>query len=136
MKKYLSFIILTLFIYSCEKSTSVSPSKSISGLWVGTSSSPTVSSRPMTWSIEPDGTLTWNSQWSGDTFQFGTGEWVLSGTTLICDLETVYGYPGTVGTTQRFTATFNPRLGKLTSGTWSNTNINNMSGTFELTKVE
>lgn len=136
MKKYLSLIVLSLFMLSCEKSSSVSPAKNISGLWVGTSSSATVSPKPMSWSIKPDGTLTWNSQWVGTTYQFGTGTWILNGTTLTCNLITVYGYSGTVGTTQVFTATYNPKLGTLTSGTWQNTNINNMTGSFELSKVE
>lgn len=136
MKKQILFIILiSILSVTCKKSEDSIASHRLNGLWIGTVSSTTEGPKAYSWSIKPDGTMTWEGIWVGTTYQFGTGTWVLNGTTLTCNLVSIYGYTGTVGTTQIFTAQFNPVNGTLSSGTWRNTNMNNTTGTFMLSKV-
>jgi hypothetical protein len=133
-RKFLVLICLLFSVLGCEKNKV--DTKTVPGLWTGTASSTTEGPKPYSWSVKPDGTMTWEGNWVGSTYQFGTGTWVLSGNTLTCNLITIYGYSGTVGTTQIFTAQFDPINGTLSSGTWRNTNINNITGTFQLTKIQ
>lgn len=144
MKKIITLTAMLIAAFSlsqlmgCEKCDSTpSEPHSIQGLWIGTYATNGQSTNTDTYYsfiIKPGGSLLVETRFLNQQ-EFATGTWTLSGNTLACSFTYVYAAAGHVGTAQNATATWD-NSGKLTSGTWVNTNPSNgVTGTFTLTKI-
>lgn len=133
-KKWLSLCLISLSIFGCKKDTIQPTTYSIQGLWLGTIADAVSGPQDYSMSIRPGGKVTFEAV-NANQEHFGVGTWVLDGTSLTCNVTTLYGLSFNVGTKQTFTATFDSANGTLTAGKWVNTSPANNSGTFALTRV-
>ncbi len=119
MKKITTFLTgfacIILFVFfiaaqgSCNKDTSTpnapTVTTSITGLWEGTMTEPT-HSQPFFLSLKTNGTCTLENISPGTQENFCFGTWVLSGSTLNCNMKCVYGYPSNVNLQMTYTGVF------------------------------
>jgi hypothetical protein len=126
--------LVFLFLSCTKESKQPATTYNLQGLWVGSIKSATTIDQPYSLSIKSDGTLLFHGI-ANNVHHFGTGTWVLAGSTLTCNVTTTCGVSFNVGVQQRLTAEFNSTTGVLSSGTWTNTNASANSGTFQLTEV-
>ena len=129
MKSKLFFLMLvfSLALSSCEKESDP-PNYQIAGLWIGTY---TVLSQPplfFSFTIYPDGSLSYKSKGiNGETF-YANGTWTLTGNNFSYSVITVAPVANQTGT-----ATYS-NSGTLTNGT--NTEVGSgLSGTLTMNRV-
>jgi hypothetical protein len=127
--------VLLLGLLSCSKDNDPAPNSNIEGLWVGTyavDGYPNLGQQYFSYVIKADGTLVTDSKGSGKQ-NLCTGTWILNGTTVAFSYAVVYSQAGDEGIVQTSTATWD-KASKLT-GAYQNSNGDNSTGTFTLTKV-
>ena len=143
MKKTIFLILIvsaiSLQFLSCKKDNDPQPNYAITGLWRGTytvDGQPGLGSQELNLIIKPDGKMVNDSKATGQQ-HISLGTWTLTGdTAFVSNATCVYGYPVSIGATQRHTAKFNKATGTLTMGIYINTgNPATGSGTFTVTKV-
>jgi hypothetical protein len=105
-------------------------------LWEGTYTATDGSSFFFSFSIHPDGTVSYKTKGryleNNNYVSFADGTWTLSGTTFSFSVTTVNDPYVTVQTTQTGTATYNPNEGTLKNGVVINTHGNSV---WSMTKV-
>jgi len=133
-KHYLLAICLVLLcLTSCKKDSTTQPSTyPIAGLWIGTYTFLTQPPLYFSFTIYPDGTMSYKSKGINDYTFYANGTWTLNGTAFSYTATTT-NTPGGTQSTQTGTATYNA-TGTLTNGI--NRDVaTNQSGTFNMTRV-
>ena len=91
------------------------PPYPIQGLWIGTYTDPDNISEYFSFSIYPDGTISYKGLGQDNLWYFANGTWTLNGTAFSCTVVTI-NEPSGSQHTQTYTATFNSANGTLTNG--------------------
>jgi hypothetical protein len=145
MKKLLmSSIVLTIFatasiifqMSSCKKADAQTncptPTYQIAGLWIGTYTYLTQPPLYFSFTIYPDGTMSYKSKGNNGYTFYANGTWTLNGTTLSYSVTTTNN-PGGTQQTQTGTATYS-NSGTLTNGIHADA-ISGLSSTWSMTRV-
>lgn len=135
----LSLIVLLFTLpLGCEKDKGDNTPNSITGLWVGNYKVDNGSTYFFSFSIFPDGKLSYKSKGlymgSPDYITFADGTWSLNGSNFTFSVTTINIAGGGVQHNQYGSATFN-----LSNGTFTNGEINDPLGgsaTWTMTKVD
>lgn len=138
MKHRFVFLLLSIGLFThlgCTKKESAPPSTTsypIAGLWIGTYTYQNQSPQYFSFTIYPDGTMSYKSKGSNGFTFYANGTWFLNGTTFNYDVTTT-NTPGPVQSNQKGTATYS-NTGTLTNGI--NTDVaTGSSGTFTMNRV-
>lgn len=142
IKKSFGLAFLIAFIFalpvSCTKEKDTSNSAVIHGLWVGTYTVNTGASYYFSFSIYPDGKLSYKSKGlyngSAEYITFADGTWTLNGNNFTFSVTTINIAGGGTQHLQYGAATYNSSAGTLTAGsisdplggnaTWTMTKVN------------
>ncbi|MFM6953603.1 MAG: hypothetical protein ACKOWL_01295 [Sphingobacteriaceae bacterium] len=120
MKNSNSIVVWALFLvgigftqFSCQKNAGIPPANiSIPGTWAGTQAEDGSSiNNAIRWTIKTDNTL---DMFIDGSLMHGSGTWQL----LDNAFTATYVYPDASATTYVYTATYDPKTGKLSSGIW------------------
>jgi len=116
-KKYFPIVFLALvFISSCKKDSPAAITYAIQGLWVGTYTN-TMGTFFFSFSIYPDGSLSYKSKDANNVTYFADGSYALNGTTFTFSVLTINA--PTTQDIQTGAGTFSSSKGTLTNGTGS-----------------
>ncbi len=124
-------VALSVLFATCDKEDPVSKYP-IAGLWIGTY---TFKSQPplyFSFTIYPDGSMSYKSKGDNGYTFYANGTWVLTGDKFTYDVMTVNN-PGGIQSHQVGSATFSDK-GKLTNGVNKDVDFN-VEGNFELSRV-
>lgn len=140
LKKFFVLItlaVLTFQISGCKKDCPVPPTVTypIQGLWIGTYTVASISQPPLYFSftIYPDGTMSYKSKGSNGYTFYANGSWTLNGTLLSYTVTTTNN-PGGVQATQTGSATYS-NTGTLTNGVNSDVTPGGLTGTWSMNRV-
>jgi hypothetical protein len=136
MKKTLYALAVCLALFctgACKKDSTAAPvSYPIAGLWIGTYTFNTQAPLYFSFTIYPDGSMSYKSKGSNDYTFYANGTWTMTGSIFSYTVTTT-NTPGATQSTQSGTATYS-NTGKLTNGININV-LTKESGTFSMTRV-
>jgi hypothetical protein len=125
--------LINLMLVSCSKDTDDKPSYPIAGLWIGTYTYLTQPPLYFSFTIYPDGSMSYKSKGSNDFTFYANGTWTLNGSNFSYSVQTTNTPNVAVQPRQTGTATYS-NTGTLTNGV--NTDVaTGASGTFTMTRV-
>ena len=126
-----SLVLMTFVLSSCKKECPVTKYP-IAGLWIGTYVFQAQPPLYFSFTIYPDGSMSYKSKGNNGYTFYANGTWTLTGTQFSYDVNTVNN-PGGVQSHQAGTATFSED-GKLTDGINRDLDAN-VQGTFQMQRV-
>lgn len=136
MKKIIFIIFLLVStltsIISCSKKDNTTTPHSINGLWIGTYNTPLNENVPyfFSFSVYPDGSLSYKSKGKENTTFYAHGTWLLDGSTFSFSVVET-----STGNVQTGTAIYNEQNESLASGTLSDSEAGT-SATWTMSKVK